>query len=411
LSAVRASGDVVRMGSEKLIVLPVMLSVLGVHDVGRVLIALAWTRALLGFPITAVNNGLMRMHSAADRCRAWPDLLLAGISTGAAAAIVLGVLGWCGGVLMVSADQLSGYGSMLLALGLGTLVTELRRLATADLRLQLRFGTVSATEALEGLLLLAAIPLARAFGVAGLVGALLLCPLPGLLWTLSLTRETLSRASGAWHGWLRALGKVSLGFVGVTAIGQLLNQLARLVLGAVEGPSSVAVFFAAEASVMLLLMPVHYLGTVLFTLLAKKGSRDEIDSKAMRQHVVGSIGAAMLFYATALVFCPWLVRVLYRDVAAAALPIVKVLVPGAAFRLLFMSALPFHYRFAPMSTILALSLSTLLVSGALIVLLAVRGGLAGVALGVTLGNVVMGVVWFGIHSLKTGSPGTRAKST
>ena len=70
-----------------------------------------------------------------------------------------------------------------------------------------------------------------------------------------------------------------------------------------------------------------------------------------------------------------------------------------------------EYAATDQQMMINLGLSTLLVSGALIVLLAVRGGLAGVALGVTLGNVVMGVVWFGIHSLKTGSPGTRAKST
>ena len=83
MALLKATGEAGRVGSEKLIVIPVMLNLLGAGEVGRVLLALSWARMLIAFPFAATNGALLRLHAEASAKQEWPKLYGTGILSGA----------------------------------------------------------------------------------------------------------------------------------------------------------------------------------------------------------------------------------------------------------------------------------------------------------------------------------------
>jgi len=121
---------------------------------------------------------------------------------------------------------------------------------------------------------------------------------------------------------------------------------------------------------------------------------DQVSRKARVQHMVGILTAALLFVIAAFLISPLLMGLLYGPVKERALPLIPILIPGAAFRILYLSSSSFYFRFAKMRTIVALSIISLAVFISCVTLLTMRQGVTGTALGVTIGNTFMGLLWF-----------------
>jgi len=394
MATLKAAGEATRVGSEKLIVIPVMLNLLGTGEVGRILLALSWARMLIAFPFAATNGALLRLHAEASSKKEWPKLYGTGIIGGALLGAAVGSIALL--VYLVARPPASAgtYLLPVMVLGLATLVVGVRSMLTTDLRIHLRFGAVSLLEASEGLILLVSIPLAWTLGTPGLLAGFLLSALCGAIVTAIVSRRMLATVLEWSLSWLKVIVPTSLGFAVVAAIAAVLYQSARVILGWIQGPEVVAVFFAAEACVVLLATPLQYVNGIVLTLLSRKESLDQVSRKASIQHMVGILAAAVIFVFAATWLSPILMGLLYGPVKEQALPLIPILIPGAAFRILYLSTSSFYYRFANMRTIVILSVISLAVFVSTVTLLTLKQGVTGTALGVTLGNIFMGLLWF-----------------
>jgi O-antigen/teichoic acid export membrane protein len=312
-----------------------------------------------------------------------------GAAVGAAALLVY--------LLVSPSGDVDTYLFPAIMLGLSALVVGIRNVLTAELRLRLRFGAVSVLEVLEGLTLASSIPLAIVFGSRGLLAGFLLSALVGATATALVNKYILGCSAEFSRTWVRPIIKTSIGFAAVSFIVAVLYQSARVILGWKEGAAIVAVFFAAEACVILLAKPLQYVNGVLFTLLSRKRSLSEVGHKARLQHMVGTLAAAVAFVFVAWVLAPLILKLLYGAVEKEAGPLISILIPGAAFRMLHVSTMSFYYRFATMRTIVVMSVISLVVFVTAVTTLTIQQGVFGTALGVTIGNVFMGTFWFAFY--------------
>jgi hypothetical protein len=292
--------------------------------------------------------------------------------------------------------QSTAWGGLLtyaMVLGFATLLSCLRRTLATDLRVRLRFGVLTGLDWVEGVLLLLAIPLAIAAGTAGALGGYVLASVGAFLLTIWVNRAVLSTSAADADPWLPTLLPTVLGFAVVSVVVTASYQCARIILGWAEGPTLVAVLFAAESSVTLFLMPIWYVNNVVFALLSRKQSLSELGRMLPAQYLVVGLLASGCFFVIVLGVSPILIRFLYGAVADRAIPLVPILAAGAAFRVLHVSTLSFHYRFTTMRTLQIVSLTGFAVYLGATAYLTFQRGIVGTATGMAVGNAFMAAIW------------------
>ncbi|NLW86772.1 MAG: hypothetical protein GXY38_07855 [Planctomycetes bacterium] len=396
----RGLGTFSRLGVEKLVVIPLLLHMLSAEEIGNVVLALGWGRLLLSFPAHGASDGLMRLHAAAHDKGEWPALMRAGLLL--CSVIMIGV----GGVVLVGAliggqretnPDLLFYG---IPMGVVCILEGMRAIATTPLRIDLKFGTMGVIEAAVGVLMLLSIPLALLFGVAGLLGGYLISALITLLITTWLIRGVILSSQGSMKRWFIPLVSTSGIFALTSGFASATQQAGRLALGFFESADTVTVFYAAEAVIMAMSVPITYVSGILYTLIARKSSMHTVSRKTMVQHMCGSLVGAGLFLIIAHIAGIWLLYRLYPSVAAEAEPVFRVKVWGAAFIVLYLLTRGFVYRFSRLRSITLMSAINLLCVGGGVLILTPLYGLMGAAWGVTIGNVLLGLLWFGVYVTK-----------
>jgi O-antigen/teichoic acid export membrane protein len=395
-----AAGSVTRLGIEKLVILPVLLPILGKETIGHFIVILSAIQLLGEFPIGGFGDAMLRLHAESKEQRRWLAVVNSSLwlTTGLSLATLL-----AGGIyFLLTPDKTS----LLIYLWLGVYVVLLaaRGILQNILRLDLKFEQIAIGEIIAGITLLAGIPAAKWFGLPGLSMGYALSSVLSLIAIYVLVQSRF-RGQVLWDVvWAKKILRTAPAFILTAALGLGFYQLTRLALGAYHLPGGkITAFFAAESVIAIVLLPANYMGAVIYTLVARRQSLEEIPTSVLIQHLLGCIVCAGLVYLAVRICGFWLLTLFYRIVADEAFAVLQITSLGSMFSALLIFSRGFIFRFCSFSRIIAYSALGFLALAAGLVIGVPASGIIGAAWALAAANAFVGLLWFGtyVHLLFT----------
>jgi len=392
-----AFGNFVRLGIEKILLVPFLLQMLGEDAVGKFVLLLGWAQVMGQFPAGGAADGVMRLHAEAKEKGSWPALLVTG--AGLTGVVSLACLIAAMGIYLLTSEGAFDKSVMLIAIGVGiyTILLAARLVLNIAFRVDLQFGKIAFIESLCGVLLLVAIPIAYLTGIEGVGFGFALAAAITLVFQIFLIRNKLKGQILFNSTWAKRLLIVAPIFALASFMGLAFHQSGRLVLGAFRPYSYVTIFFAAEAAVSLVLTPLNYLASTIYTLVVRKSKIGDISRTAILQHAFSCILCAILVFFLIQLLGYWILKFRYQSVAEKAWPLVQILAFGAAFKATYFLSRGFVYRFCSFKRILSYSVLNTLVLVVLLLAMVPKWGVLGAAWSVSLASSFVGILWFATY--------------
>ena len=392
LGALVAIGTTIRGGIEKLVVIPVLVSILGVEAAGEFVWVLSIFVVLGLFAGGGVKDVGLRLQTNYDD--AGKDCLIIACLW---ATIVLSLsgLGVAGLYLGFREKGVISSSDILLLTGLGTYVClwAMRNTLLLGFHYQLQFGRIALVEIGAGLLLLLAVPFAYLWGRDAAAWGYAVAALVALIYQRHLQKER--KVSGGFPGkQIRDIKPLVPTYVLASGLALMSQEAAKFYLGYRQMYSEVIVLLAVEAVVALYFIPVTYLATAIYSIISRSRSVRDFSRSALSQHLISSVFVSASIYGLILTSGPYLVGLFYARVAESAEPLLQLFAVGAAFRALQLFSRGFVYKFA---NPLLIRLYALVAFALLVVLLGIYvpdEGAYGAGYAIMTVSVISGSVWF-----------------
>lgn len=387
-----ALDQAIQLGVPRLIILPALLAVLGVHEFGIFVLALGLINAIGGAPANGLVIYLFRElthYEGNDRLVAMRTTLLLAISVTLPFFLVLSLgAGW----IETSYDK-AGMAKYLIPLAIYLLCINVLDAVLAQYRIERKFEAVPLLHGVVSLVALCGVPLCYYFGavwagigfaVGGLLALVIVMIIKGgSLLQAPLWSGTFARAA------MKAWAPLSLSsLVTLSAM-----QLDRLLLGVWWPANDVAIFFAAAGLAQLSGVPATLVSQVVISLLGKVKT---IDHFSQRFYLAFAAGAALL--STLMFFVGWplgglLLGFFYSAVSEEALPLWGYCLAARMVASAQVSIRPFILKFAPPNIIPVLSAVSFVGRFLPLLLLVPTRGALGAAEGMLIGSIVMAAIW------------------
>jgi len=404
MSLLLASGHVSRLAIEKFVLIPLLLPVLGQHEIGWFIWLMGWVTMLSALSGAGFGDALMRLHAKSKESGQWPELLGSGAILTSLVSLVAALIGGIALVALSSGRELGLCDIiMLVALGGYLLLFSSRRVLDVGFRVELQFGKTAFIQLLAGLTVLSAIPLAYLLGTAGLGVGYAFSGLLAIAIQLYLLRGLFSGGKLYGAACFKHLALTAPAFAIVAGMGIASQVGSRLLLGIFRDFADVTVFFAAESVVAMATIPLAFISNVVYSLVARKRQRQDFSRGMILQHVLSSLMCSLLILIGIRLFGHWVLTIFFAKIAknpelvAAAWPLLQILSIGAAAQVLLMLSRGFIYRFCSFRRILSYAGLNFVVLVGVLAIAVPRWGLYGAAWAVTIGNSFAGLLWFGSY--------------
>lgn len=392
-----ATGSIVSLGIEKIVLIPLLLEMMGKDTLGRFILILSWVQLMAQFTSRGAADGIMRLYIKAKEQEGWVTLLATG--TGMTCLTCFVLLVTAGGVFLAIARGNVEPLVVLTAVCLGTfgIFMTAKNILNVSFRVDLQFGRIAFVEIFIGIVLLLSVPLAYLLGIMGAgVGYALAVGLAiGLqLW---LIRNKIRGQRFLDMSWVKPLILVVPIFVLANLLGIAATLSGRLFLGAYRPVGDVTIFFAAEVIIAIVLSPVGFLGSVIYTLVVRKAKVDDISLTVLLQHIVSCVACTILVFVTIRLVGEQILKWRYPSVAEASWPLVKILAIGGSLKTGYFLSRGFVYRFCSFKRILFCLVISFAVVGVMLTIMVPTWGLWGAAWAVSIGSAITGLLWFGTY--------------
>ncbi len=396
-SALLASGNAFRLTVEKLCLLPLCLKFLGEESFGHFVWLLGWAMMLGMFATGGLGDSMLRLHSEAKKDGSWPALVRTSVALTSTVSLISLLLAGAVYLILETRGDLVSNALMVGGLGAYFLLLANRSVLDTLFRVELHYHKTAMVEATVGIVLLAAIPLAYLFGKVGLSWGFALAAGAGISLQIALLYKQLREQCVSQISWTKRLMVVAPPFILASAMGMAFYHAGRLVLGFFRSYRDVTVFFAAESVAILAIVPLHYLANVVYAMIARKSSVEELSRGALLQFLVSCLIGSAGVYAGLMIIGRWILMTLYPSVGAESWPLLQILAIGAAAKVLFFLCRGFVFRFCSLKRIMLYSVLNFAVLIAILLPAVHIYGLVGAAWAVTAGGVFAGVLWFGTY--------------
>jgi len=393
-SLLLASGHGFRLAIEKLCLLPLCAGIVGEEAFGQFVWLLGWATTLGMFATGGIGDSMMRLHHEAKKDNTWPGLARTGSGLTSIVTLFLFLVSGLVYLALEKHSDLLSNTLMICGLGIYMLLLANRSVLDTLFRVELHYHKTALVESVSGVALFVGIPLAYRFGQVGLSWGYGLAAAAGISVQIVLLYKQLKQGPAFDLPWAKRLMVVAPPFIFASATGITFYQAARLTVGLLLGYGAVAVFFAAESIVALVTMPLNYLANVIYAMVARRGSIQELSHAVLVQFLVACLlaGTAVFFVLT--VVGRWALTQLYPSIAADACPLLHILAIGAAIRVLFFFSRSFIFRFCSLKRIVLYSALNLLVLLAALSTAVPLYGLRGAAWAVSASGMFAGGLWF-----------------
>jgi O-antigen/teichoic acid export membrane protein len=267
------------------------------------------------------------------------------------------------------------------------------------LRLDLKFELIALGEIIAAVGLLAGIPAAIWFGLPGVaVGGYALSSALSLGAVYFLVQAKFRHVDLWDFNWTKKLLTTAPAFIVTSALGLGFYQMTRLALGGFHVPGGkIAAFFAAEGVITIALLPANYFGAIIYTLVARKQSLQEIKTSLLLQHLASCIACSGFVYVGICIFGRLLLTFFYNSVAEEASAILRITSVGSMFTSLLIFSRGILYRFCNFKRIIAYSALGFLTLASALFATIPGHGVIGAAWALAISNIFVGLLWFGTY--------------
>jgi O-antigen/teichoic acid export membrane protein len=385
----------VQIGLPRLVLFPILASVLGDTLFGSAVLALSMVQMIGVSPCRGLAGYVIRdaaHHDESGRRQLVRTVLIMALGFMLPASI---------GFFLASGPLAHAWNDTTLAtllpcLGTYLLALNLLDVATAIYEFRRTFGRVFAIWAVQGSLQFLAIPLCLTVGVAGFgyayaLGGLAALACVGLLEHRNLATRPLWSAKYA-RGALRVWLPVSLSSLTALSVG----YLDRVLIGWWWPPDvsrEIAVFFAAASTVRLLLVPGAQASRLVFSLLGKARSSAQYSRRFYVLYLAGVLGASGAVLLVGAPLGEFVLTLLYPSLAEPALAIWMWVVAAMAAMNIRIGCRPFVNKFLPPKYLPIMTAIGAVAQIVPLVLLVPTGGAYGAAQAMLVGTGFTAAIW------------------
>ena len=383
--------QVVGIGLPRLVLFPILASLLGERSFGAFVVALG----LIQIVGLSPSNGLiayvirdLSRHSEAERALMTRTAMLLSLA-------VVGPIG-LGYMLCTGAIARAYGGAQFLALVPGLAVflilTNVVEVSLSTHRVERAFGRIAFVHLVQAVALFTGIPLYYAFGVGGVATGYVVAGSCALAVAVA-ARPDLRTGRLFASAFARPAMRVWFPFSISSFITLSAGYLDRVLLGYWWSPADVAPFFAATSTAAIFLMPATLASNLILSLLGKVQGRASLGPGFYGRYAAAALAFSAIVFAVGAAIGPLIVRLLYPAFFADAQP----LWIGAmgAFSIMGIQAFarPFVCKFLAPGWLPVLAGAGLVARVLPLVLLVPTGGAAGAVTALLIGSIVTSLIW------------------
>jgi len=392
-----AADQVISLGIPRLILFPILASMLGEDVFGSFVIALGAIQ-LVGL---APSNGLVG-YIIRDLVREEPPAQAVLIRTTlvlTAAVVLPFTLFFIFGAPLVARlyDDNRSLLSWLPLLGFYLLITNIVETLLSLHRVRRTLGRMTLVHAVQTVCLFLAVPLYVLQGDAGVATAHVLAAVAALFAVIILEHRTIIGRPVYSSVFARAALKVWPAFSLSAIIPLSAGYLDRLLLGYWWSPADVAPFFAAVSTASMVAIPATVVSNVTLSMLGRVRDARGFNRRFYTLYSFGVLIAAVLVFFIGVLIGEPLLRFFYAKFADEALPLWNYAVAGFALLDITILLRPFVSKFLSPAMLPILSTLTLVARVAPLLVLVPKGGPLGAAQALLIGSVATAVLWFVLY--------------
>ncbi|MFX0195800.1 MAG: lipopolysaccharide biosynthesis protein [Candidatus Hodarchaeota archaeon] len=392
-----ALGSAACLGTEKFLVIPILLTILDDSKVGHFVWLLAIARIFGRFASGGVSDCLMRLYTKALEDGVWPALVRRGTELTILISVVSVLIAGIFYLFFDSRSSIADKLVMVIPLGIYLSLLSGRVVLNTFFRVELQFGKIALLDLLSAAGLLLAIPLSVRYELTGLSFAYAVSSLLGIGASIIILRKHIQKFEVKIGDWNRRLLTAAPIFALTSMMGVAYYQAGRIILGIYRPYSEVIVFFAAESIVAVVMMPMVYISGVIYSFVSRKDIFKENQQTIVSQHIVCCLISAVGLYFIINLTGAYLLPVFFSGQAEAALVLLKILSIGGAMKALFMFSRAFIYKYSTYRVIILFTASSFILNISLLFALTPIYGLKGASWAVTGSNIYIAILWFGAY--------------
>ena len=385
---------VLNMGIMPLVLVPVCMHIAGEETVGLFIYALGIVSLVGVTPTKGLNNALLRDLSAAEKSRQ-PLLVRTSLfmAVVAMAVLLLVALVACGGRMWQGTDSTTTIWWIAI-LAVGFAARNLQTTGSVDLTVSRGFAQRMTWRSIGSVLALAVIPAFYYLGAIGLPLGFAMGHVAALMLLLTARRGLFLERPLFARDMIGPLAKSWLVLSLVTFFAASGRYVHRTVLGSCHGLDTVAVFFAAAATLELCVMPISTLGLFGFQLLSAHRNRDRFSQRFFAGYVAATLIGVPCIYFLIRIVAAWPLRWLYAKQFDRAIEPLWIMAIGVSLTILMHASRPFVQKFSSLKALGVIGIVSLAAHlGAALVLIPDRG-ITGAAWSYTIGQTVTSLAWF-----------------